>query len=240
MAEKQTVEGRWLGTVPYAQALELQREYVNRVRESKQSYLLFLEHTPVITMGRSAEEQHILADPVELEKRGVDLVYTDRGGDVTFHGPGQLVVYPIFDLAQWNHEISGYVRMLEETVIRSLAVLYDLESTRSDGFPGVWIGERKICAIGVKANRYIGSRGFIMSHGIALNVNTDLSYFDTIVPCGLHDKSVTSVQRETGETQVTMEPLVEQLKVQFEDIFQIRITESQEFLYGTPPYQAHA
>lgn len=223
MKVKQSIKSQWFGRVPYLDALQLQQHYLQQVREGKGSVLIWLEHPPVITLGRSAKENNIIANSEELENRGIEVVATDRGGDVTFHGPGQLVVYPIFDLSQWDHDIALYVRMLEEVVIKSLTKHYGINCSRLNGYPGIWVGINKICAIGVKVNRYMGTRRFIVTHGLALNVNTDLSYFSSIIPCGLQGKSVTSIQKETGLSDLTLENIMEQMKILFEDVFQIKV-----------------
>ncbi|MDB5084495.1 MAG: lipoyl(octanoyl) transferase [Bacilli bacterium] len=209
------------GQMSYQDGLDLQRQAIEQVRVGANSALYLLEHTPVITIGRQGLLEHILAEPVHLQGLGVQVFHVDRGGDVTFHGPGQLVAYPIFDLAPWQHDLHRYVRNLEEVVIRLLAS-FGIRAHRAKDLPGVWLGTKKICAIGAKANRYLGAKGYIMSHGLALNVNVDLSYFSLIVPCGLADKSVTSMQQELGAGLPLWE-VAEQMAHQFQEIFQVEL-----------------
>ncbi len=183
-----------LGTVDYATALRLQRSLVElRKQEKIGDTLLLLEHPPVITLGRNAEAKNVVASRELLASKGVELFECDRGGDVTFHGPGQLVGYPIFDLRGFTARIGAveYVRRVEEALIRTCAD-FAIEAERIAGMTGVWTAGGKIAAIGVHI-----SRG-VTSHGFALNVTTDLDYFGLIVPCGIATKPVTSIARETG------------------------------------------
>ena len=181
-----------LGLRPYAEALELQRA-VARARtagEIAQDVLLLLEHPPVVTLGRSARDPGtLLATPELLAARGVERFEVDRGGDVTFHGPGQLVGYPIIDLNRHKPDLHWYLRQVEEVLIRALAT-FGIPAERNPGLTGVWTEGRKIASIGVHA------RQWITWHGFALNVTTDLSYFDLMVPCGIHGVTMTSVERE--------------------------------------------
>ena len=183
-----------LGTVDYATALRLQRSLVElRKQEKIGDTLLLLEHPPVITLGRNADANNVVAPRELLANKGVELFECDRGGDVTFHGPGQLVGYPIFDLRGFTPRIGAveYVRRVEEALIRTCAD-FAIEAERIAGMTGVWTEGGKIAAIGVHI-----SRG-VTSHGFALNVTTDLDYFQLIVPCGIATKPVTSIARETG------------------------------------------
>ena len=180
-----------LGVVPYAEALELQRA-VARARISRafsDDLLLLVEHPPVITTGRSSKREHLLASAERLASRGVELHDVERGGDVTFHGPGQLVGYPVIDLKQHKQDLHWYLRQVEEALIRALAVFH-LHGERSAGFTGVWTGGRKIASIGVHA------RDWVVWHGFALNISTDLSWFDLIVPCGIDQVQMTSIADE--------------------------------------------
>ncbi len=154
--------------------------------------LLLLEHPHVITLGGSSDADHVVADDATRRRLGIQLTNTGRGGDVTYHGPGQLIGYPILDLKPDRRDAHRYLRDLEEILIRALRA-FDLEGRREEGLTGVWVGEQKIAAVGVR----ISSR-WITSHGFALNVATDLAYFDTIVPCGLHDREVTSISKCLG------------------------------------------
>lgn len=182
-----------LGTIGYADGLEIQAEAVRARREGSIPDTLFLlEHRHVITLGSSADDEHVLADEAERERRGIELFETGRGGDVTYHGPGQLVAYPILDLKPDRKDLHAYLRDLE-SVVMDVVESFGIEASRSEGQTGVWTPGGKIAAIGVRV-----SSGWITSHGLALNVHTDLSYFGTIVPCGIRDKEVTSLSRELG------------------------------------------
>jgi lipoyl(octanoyl) transferase len=180
-----------LGTMAYAEALGLQRA-VAKARisgELDEDLLLLVEHPPVVTLGRSFKERHLLASPALLANRGVELFEVERGGDVTFHGPGQLVGYPIVDLKRHKRDLHWYLRQVEEALIRSIAP-FGLAGERRAGLTGVWSEGRKLASIGVHA------RDWVTWHGFALNVSTDLSYFDLIVPCGISAVEMTSVSQE--------------------------------------------
>ncbi len=180
-----------LGTRPYAEVLELQRAVARAriVGEIGDDVLLLVEHPPVVTLGRATKEGTLLASPALLASRGVELFEVDRGGDVTFHGPGQLVGYPIVDLKRHRQDLHWYLRRVEEALIRALAPL-GVTSERCVGFTGVWTGGRKLASIGVHA------RDWVTWHGFALNVSTDLSYFDLMVPCGIAGVAMTSIAHE--------------------------------------------
>lgn len=184
---------RWLGRVPYADGVALQREMVEARRaEQMPDTLLLLEHPPVLTLGvRPGSRSHILATPGQLASAGVEVHDTGRGGDVTYHGPGQLVGYPIIDLRPDRCDVHAYVRDIEEVMIRVCGD-YGVAAARLDGLTGTWVGGNKIGAIGVRISRWI------TSHGFAFNVNTNLSHFQLIVPCGIADHGVTSLERELG------------------------------------------
>jgi lipoate-protein ligase B len=185
-----------LGTVPYAEALELQRASARARLDGRldQDLLILLEHPPVVTLGRSAREQHLLVDRDALALRGIELFEVERGGDVTFHGPGQLVGYPIVDLRRHREDLHWYLRQVEQVLIDALAA-FEIVAGRNPGKTGVWTdgNARKIASIGVHA------RQWVTWHGFALNVGTDLSYFDVMVPCGLPEVVMTSVERELLE-----------------------------------------
>jgi lipoyl(octanoyl) transferase len=194
---RRAVRSCWLGSVPYQQAWDRQRSLVETVRAGESSdTLLLLEHPHVYTMGRKGTADHVLWDAAERERRKVDLVWSDRGGDATYHGPGQLVGYPILDLARHRQDLLVYLRTLEDSLIGYLAEL-GIEGTAVPGLTGVWVGDEKVAAIGVKSN------GGVVSHGFALNLTTDLDYFEGIVPCGIADRKATSVERLTGRRVTT-------------------------------------
>jgi lipoyl(octanoyl) transferase len=183
-----------LGTVDYAEAHRLQKELqAKRISGEIGDTVLLLEHPPVLTMGRSAKEQHVLAAPEVLAARGISVHEVGRGGDVTYHGPGQLVAYPIIDLKPDRRDVRKYMWSLEETMIRTCAD-FGLSATRVEGLNGAWVGDRKVGAVGVRISRWV------TMHGLALNANSDLTHFDLIVPCGIQDKKVTSLSAEIGRT----------------------------------------
>ena len=201
-----------LGRVPYGATHELQKELqAARQRGEIDDTLLLLEHEPVITLGRGAKAEHVLLAPEQLRARGFEVHETGRGGDVTYHGPGQLVVYPIIDLGPDRRDVRRYVRDLEETMIRMCAG-FGLEASRIAGMNGTWIGDRKIGAIGVRIARWV------TMHGFAFNVTTELSHFDVIVPCGIRGKSVTSLRRELAR-EVPLAEVEEAAVHCFADIF---------------------
>ena len=180
-------ELRDLGSMRYAGAFALQQQFVERRKRGEISdQLLIVEHPHVVTMGRTSHDENLLCAPELLERAGIELHRTDRGGDVTYHGPGQIVGYPIVDLREWKRDVMAYVRALEQVLIDALAE-FGIAAGREAGCTGVWTEQGKIAAIGVHISRWV------TSHGFALNVDTDLSYFRYIVPCGL-TKPVTSMQ----------------------------------------------
>jgi len=183
---------RDLGKIGYAEAFELQRTLVDQRKRSEIcDQLLIVEHPHVVTMGRNGHDENVLASPDLLERAGIQFHRTDRGGDVTYHGPGQIVGYPIFDLREWKRDVVAYVRAVEQVIIDALAE-FEIDAHRVEGSTGVWTDAGKIAAIGVHISRWV------TSHGFALNVDTDLSFFKYIVPCGL-TKPVTSM-RQMGST----------------------------------------
>lgn len=190
---RRTLCVRRLGRVPYGEALELQQQLVASRRAGHiDDQLLLLEHPHVITLGTSSRADHILVDADQRALLGIELFETGRGGDVTYHGPGQLVGYPILDLKPDRCDLHRYVRDIEEALIHALST-FGISAGRVAGLTGVWVGGEKIAAIGVRV-----SSGWITSHGFALNVSTDLQFFGAIVPCGLRDHGVTSMQRVLG------------------------------------------
>jgi lipoyl(octanoyl) transferase len=185
---------RRLGVVPYEDGLELQRALVERRKADEiPDQLLLLEHPPVITLGVRTrhDRSHVVASPETLEAQGVEVFESGRGGDVTYHGPGQLVGYPILDLRPDRCDVHRYVRDLEEVLIRAAAA-FGITAGRSSGLTGAWVGDEKLAAIGVRIARWI------TSHGFALNVSTNLAHFGLIVPCGITDKGVTSLEQLLG------------------------------------------
>jgi len=183
-----------LGRIGYAEALALQEQLLEaRCEQRIPDTLLLLEHDPVITLGRGAKHEHVLASREALAAQGVALYESGRGGDVTYHGPGQLVGYPIVDLNPDRRDVRRYVAGLEEVMIR-IAAEHGLHAERVAGLNGAWIGDRKLGAVGVRIRRWV------TMHGFALNVSTQLSAFDLIVPCGIADRSVTSLERELGRS----------------------------------------
>jgi lipoyl(octanoyl) transferase len=192
-AAARTMQVRRLGLVTYGDALDLQAELVKQRRAGEiPDTLLLLEHPHVITLGSGSHDENVLVSPQERAERGIELFDTGRGGDVTYHGPGQLVGYPIFDLKPDRQDLHRYLRDIEEALIGVLAD-FGLEGGRKEGLTGVWVGDRKLAAIGVRV-----SSGWITSHGLALNVTTDLSFFGTIIPCGIRDHGVGSLSTELG------------------------------------------
>lgn len=195
-----------LGRIDYADALKVQTDAFETLLQAKkeggseENKLFFCEHQPVLTIGKSGKDANLLIPEQLLQQRGVSFFHINRGGDITYHGPGQITGYPVFDLEYWQLGLKQYIHRLEEVIIRFLA-LYGIRGERLDGATGVWIDPevkgraRKICAIGVKSSR------FVTMHGFALNINTDLSYFSLINPCGFTDKGVTSLEKELGGKQ---------------------------------------
>ncbi len=185
----------WLGRVDYRAGLALQERLIEgRRRDGHGDTLLLLEHPPVITLGRNSDPAHVLHDEAELARRGVELHEIGRGGDVTYHGPGQLVGYPVIRLAGSEKDAHAYLRNLEQGLI-GVAAHYGIEAGRVEGMTGIWVGDEKLAAIGVRL-----STGWITSHGFALNVTTDLEGFSTIVPCGIRGRGVTSLARLLGRS----------------------------------------
>ena len=218
-----------LGLIDYKEAWDFQEEIFQntigekiRIRNGEtdlvtKNYLLFCQHPHVFTLGKSGSEDNLLLNNSELTENNASFYKINRGGDITYHGPGQLVAYPIFDLDHFFSDIHKYLRFLEQAVIDTL-LEYNIESSRVEGLTGVWIeGDtpraRKICALGVKSSRWV------TMHGIGFNINSDLSYFSHIIPCGIDDKAVTSMQKELGyelDFEEVSQVLKEKLAIQFE------------------------
>ena len=214
-----------LGTVAYRPAWELQDELADQRRGRRiGDRLLLLEHFPVYTIGRGGDQANLLATPERLREIGAELIRIDRGGDITYHGPGQTVAYPIVELRD-PLDLRRYVRILEEAVIDT-ARAFGVASARLEGQPGIWIdGERKLAAIGVRVRRGV------TTHGLALNVSTDLKWFDEMIPCGIPDKGVTSLARELG-TAMPMEAVEDELARQLARHLGLRMTEGSEGVIG--------
>ncbi|HEY2596910.1 MAG TPA: lipoyl(octanoyl) transferase LipB [Candidatus Dormibacteraeota bacterium] len=194
MSKSQNVRASWLASTPYQEAWDLQAELVAAVRDGNApDTLLLLEHPHVFTMGKAGNANDIVWDETERTARHVDVIWSDRGGEATYHGPGQLVAYPIIDLAHFELTIPAYIRTLEQSLIEYLRELGIESQPGERGLTGVWSQGEKVAAIGIKLNRSI------VSHGLALNLTTDLQYFDGIVPCGHADKRPTSVEALTGK-----------------------------------------
>ena len=212
-----------LGHIDYTEALAVQTEAFETLLQAKvwgkqgENKLFFCEHQPVLTIGKSGKDSNLLIPEELLQRQGVSFFHTNRGGDITYHGPGQITGYPVFDLEHWQLGLKQYIHALEEIIIRFLA-LYGIKGERLEGATGVWIDSevkgraRKICAIGVKSSRYV------TMHGFALNINTDLSYFSLINPCGFTDKGVTSLEKELGGKQ-DFEKAKAQLHTLFSELF---------------------
>jgi lipoyl(octanoyl) transferase len=206
-----------LGRIGYAECHELQTRLVEaRQRQAIGDVLLLLEHPAVLTLGRAAKKENILFARPLLEARGVEVHEIGRGGDVTFHGPGQLVGYPIVDLKPDRQDVRRYVASLEETMIRTAAD-HGIVANRCAGLNGAWVSDRKLGAVGVRISRWV------TMHGFAINVSTDLSFFDLIVPCGIRDKGVTSLERELGEAPA-MARIEERAATHFAAQYDARIT----------------
>ena len=223
-----------LGLTSYKRALAIQEDLFNKIilvkranrqntiQESTKNYLLWVEHSPVFTIGKSGKQEHLLLDKEDLKQKEIEFYATNRGGDITFHGPGQIVGYPILDLDNFFTDIHKYLRLLEETVILTLQD-YGIEGARTIGQTGVWLEAetpfaRKICALGVRASRWV------TMHGFALNVNTDLSYFEGIIPCGIQGKGVTSMKKELG-AKISIEEVKTKLKHHFSILFEAKLKE---------------
>ena len=232
MIKNKKVKITELGFLPYSEAWDIQEEYFSNTiavkRQNRQldysilteNHLLLVEHPPVFTLGKSGKIDHLLLKEEVLKSKGIAFFKTNRGGDITFHGPGQLVGYPILDLDNFFTDIHKYLRYLEEIIIKTLSD-FGLNSARSDGETGVWLDldtpfARKICAMGVRASRWV------TMHGFALNINTDLSYFDYIVPCGIQGKGVTSIAKELKRE---VDPSIVKAAVlkHFSEVFEVEI-----------------
>ncbi len=227
---------RDLGLIDFKEAWDYQEQLLNEIVDQKllnrnsanfklqtSNYLLFCEHPHVYTLGKSGTEDHLLLDEKQLDDNNATFYKINRGGDITYHGPGQVVGYPILNLDYFFNDIHKYLRLLEEVIIRTLAE-YNIPGERIDKLTGVWLDAndperaRKICAFGVRCSRWV------TMHGFAFNINTDLNYFSNIIPCGITDKKVTSLKQELGKEIVPVE-VKEKLKKHFSDLFHAEIVE---------------
>lgn len=234
--QKQSVIFRDLGRMDYQAAWDYQEQLLKENVQLKTEarikgtdpaevptshYLLFVEHPAVYTLGKSGHKENVLLDDEGLKQRNIQFFNTNRGGDITFHGPDQIVGYPILDLEKFYTDIGRYLRNLEEMIILTLAD-YGIKGDRSKGETGVWIDpdkpgkERKICAMGVRCSRWV------TMHGFALNVNTDLSYFNHIIPCGIANKQVTSLEKEIG-AKLSVEEVKQKIRNNFEKVFDVSL-----------------
>jgi lipoate-protein ligase B len=211
----------WGGSVPYAQALELQMKICALKKQGfKRDIILLMEHPPTITLGRNADTNNLLVSREKLKTLGVELWNIDRGGDVTFHGPGQLVGYPILELGIRERDVHRYMHRLEESLIRLLAG-YGIASTRNPSYTGVWTEDGKIAAMGIHISRWI------TRHGFALNINTDLSFYELIVPCGIIGKGVTSMQKQLN-SMLNASEVAERYLLEFSSVFNRRLIRMRE------------
>lgn len=223
----QTIQHQHLGLIDYHAAWQLQQSLLTQSVERQRAsappihHFLTCTHPHVYTLGRNGSRTNLLVNDAELQSLQAEFVPINRGGDITYHGPGQIVGYPILDLNHFGTDIGKYIRNIEEIIIRTIAE-YGLKGTRIAGASGVWLtegkeGERKICAIGVHLSRWI------TMHGFAFNLNTDLSYFNHIIPCGITDKGVTSLQKELGGEEIPLLPVLARLLHHTSEIFQAEI-----------------
>lgn len=233
--EKKNVIFRDLGLIDYKECWDYQEKLFNETASEKtnarsegreartKNYLLFCEHPHVYTLGKSGDEKHLLLNDSQLKNKNASYYKINRGGDITYHGPGQIVGYPILDLDHFFTDIHKYLRLLEESIILTLGD-YSIESGRIEGLTGVWLDwknpakARKICALGVRTSRWV------TMHGFAFNVNSDLSYFNNIIPCGITDKAVTSMKQELGK-EVDVQEVKDKLKKYFAQVFECKIIE---------------
>ncbi len=224
-----------LGSMDYKDAWDYQNELFqgiidiklsNRKRDIKEmspNYFLYTEHPPVYTLGKSGDLSNLLLNEDQLKQKGISFFKSNRGGDITFHGPEQIVGYPIIDLEEFKPDIRWYMRSLEEVIIRTIAH-YDLKGVRSDGETGVWLDvgtpfARKICALGVRTSRWV------TMHGFALNVNTNLGYFDHIIPCGIRGKAVTSMEVELNQ-KISIKDVKIIINKYFEEVFEAQLIDN--------------
>ena len=215
-----------LGIIEYEKALQLQNNLVStRLNDEIPDIILFLQHPSVVTIGLSGSEENVIASKELLIDKGIRVLHVDRGGDVTYHGPGQLVGYPIFDLSTKGKDIHQFVRNLEKVIIQTLDT-FSIPAYHDSQYPGVWVGREKICALGIRVTRWV------TKHGFALNVNPDLSHFNYITPCGIADREVTSIAQLLGHN-IAMEDVTTCLLEQYAQVFNVTIsrTSTEELNY---------
>ena len=232
LKKTKTIRVQQLGQQPYKECWDYQEELFQGIIDQKRAnrhlelpvitsnYLLFVEHPPVFTLGKSGKIDHLLLNETQLEEQGIAFYKSNRGGDITYHGPGQIVGYPILDLDHFFTDIHRYLRTLEDVIIATLAD-YGLEGSLSDGETGVWLDvgtpfARKICAMGVRASRWV------TMHGFALNVNTNMAHFEYIIPCGIQGKGVTSLERELGQ-KIDLAEVQEKILTHFGHYFEAQL-----------------
>jgi len=234
-----TVEFYDLGNIPYRQAWKLQHALQKQIIDEKRAeqkgeftgvrsndLLLFVEHPHVYTLGKSGDKENLLRSATELMQIDAEFVKIDRGGDITYHGPGQIVGYPILDLDRHFTDVHKYLRFLEEVIIRTCAD-YEITAGRIEGLTGVWVDDKKICAMGIRCSRWV------TMHGFAFNVSTNLDYFGNIIPCGIQDKAVTNLENLL-ERPVDMDEVKTRIVTHFENVFGVRIKEKDKL---AEPYQ---
>ncbi len=223
----------WLPNAPYKNTWDYQESLLQSIVDIKiqnrdngteiptPNYLIFCEHNHVYTLGKSGNAQNLLLSEEQCHQRGIEYYPINRGGDITYHGKGQLVAYPIFDLENFKADLNIYLRNIEEVIIQTIGY-YGIEGHRIKGLTGVWVdiekNPRKIAAIGIRCSRWVSM------HGLALNVNTDLTYFQNIIPCGITDKGVTSIQKELGR-EVLFEEVMQVMKQKFAEVFELEYTQ---------------
>jgi lipoyl(octanoyl) transferase len=201
---------------PYAKIWDLQRKLQQKViEERRHSFLILTQHPPVITLGKSGTYQNLLLSKEQLQQKNIQFFEIDRGGDITYHGPGQLIGYPILDLEKFKKDIHWYLRQLEQSIIETLEE-FALHPKRIKELTGVWINNKKICAIGIKTTRWV------TMHGFALNITTDLNAFQTIIPCGIQDKGITSLAELAGN-KITMEEVIKIFLQKFSKVFGVTL-----------------
>jgi lipoate-protein ligase B len=214
-----------LGLITYSEAYQLQRQFLcQRVNNEIADTLLLLEHPPTITIGKSGKLENVLASQAQLAEAGVSLFFVDRGGDVTYHGPGQLVAYPIIDLRQRGRDVHQYLRDLEEVIIRTLND-FSITASRDSSHAGVWVRDKEIAAIGLRVSKWVSM------HGVALNVNIDLEQFSLINPCGFNDRKAASISSLLSQ-DVSMDAVTKKLLARFAEVFNARMKQGSDMLAG--------